>query len=339
MPNNSRSKQNAQQSSHKWVNSIWYGQSNLSYLLLPLSGLFSIASIVRKYKQSLKKNQYSVPTIVVGNITVGGTGKTPMVISLIQELEKLGYRPGVASRGYGGNITEPTLVDDNQTPLQVGDEPLLVYQKTKGTVVVGKSRIGVIDTLIQKHHCDVIICDDGLQDYRFRHDVEIVMVDGERIFGNKFLLPAGPLRESMSRLHKADFIVATTKPLPAISADCMKFQLKECVQLNNNACREQLSDWKGRLVHAIAGIGNPDRFFKGLSSLGLNVIQHPYPDHAMYKVDDFDFSDENPILMTEKDAVKCRQFELNNAWYIPMQTELPEDFIPRLHTKLRNFDG
>ena len=119
----------------------------------------------------------------------------------------------------------------------------------------------------------------------------------------------------------------------------MKLQLKECVQLNNHECREQLSDWKGKSVHAVAGIGNPNRFFNGLLSLGLNVIQHPHPDHAMYKVDDFCFLDENPILMTEKDAVKCSQFELNNAWYVPVQTELPEDFMPRLDAILRNFNG
>ena len=270
---------------------------------------------------------------------MGGTGKTPMVTALVKQLQQQGYNPGVASRGYGGQAIKATLVNQSHNAEQVGDEPLLIFNSTQALVVVGQNRLDVIGDLINTHHCDLIVCDDGLQDYRFEHDIEIIMVDGDRVFGNQKLLPAGPLREPIRRLQKADFVVATSKSVPAVSGDCMKLKLTECVQLNNPDNKRSLDQFKDLAVHAVAGIGNPNRFFNSLRSLGLKVVEHPYPDHARYELSNFSFSDQNPILMTQKDAVKCSQLSLDNAWYVPVQTILPDGFVPRLNTLLRNING
>tara|TARA_R110002096_G_scaffold12884_1_gene45883 strand:+ start:2156 stop:3163 length:1008 start_codon:yes stop_codon:yes gene_type:complete len=335
MPSPGKSSHHSQQ----WVNSVWYGSHKLSCLLLPLSGVFAVSARVRQWKQNNSRINFSVPVIVVGNITVGGTGKTPMVTALVRELQKQGYNPGVASRGYGGRVIQTTLVESSHSADFTGDEPLMIFNSTQAVVAVGKDRLDVIQQLINKHQCDVIVCDDGMQDYRFEHDIEIIMVDGDRGFGNHRLLPAGPLRESINRLQKADFVVATSKAVPAVSGDCMKMQLSDCVQLVHPQTTRALEEFKGCTVHAVAGIGNPDRFFNSLISSGLNVIKHAYPDHARYELADFSFSDQNPILMTEKDAVKCQKLTLNNAWYVPVQTVLPDDFMLRVNTLLRSKNG
>jgi tetraacyldisaccharide 4'-kinase len=335
MANNAKIKQRT----HQWVNSIWYDQNKLSNLLLPLSGVFAFAAKTRRWKQGKSKIKFSEPVIVVGNITVGGTGKTPMVITLVRELQQQDYKVGVASRGYGGQASQPTLVNRSHDAEHVGDEPLLIFHNTQATVMVGQNRLDVIKELINMHHCDLIVCDDGLQDYRFQHDIEIIMVDGDRAFGNHKLLPAGPLREPLSRLQKASFVVAISKSVPAVSADCMKLLLTECVQVSNPKNKRSIDQFKGQLVHAVAGIANPRRFFSSLASLGIRIIEHPFPDHAHYEISDFSFSDQNPILMTQKDAVKCNQLSLENAWYVPVQTILPDSFMPRLNALLRNING
>lgn len=335
MVNQTKSKQN----SHQWVNSVWYSKNLLSYCLLPLSAVFAVVTKARKWKQSYSKINFAVPVIIVGNITVGGTGKTPMVTALVNNFQKQGLNPGVASRGYGGQVTQATLVKMTHRAEYVGDEPLMIFNNTHSKVMVGRNRLSVIQQLIGDHQCDVIICDDGLQDYRFKHDVEIIMVDGERAFGNHMLLPAGPLRESIGRLQNADFVVATSKVVPAVSGDYMKLQLAECVPLNPSNNKRSLIDFNGQTVHAVAGIGNPNRFFKDLTTLGLKVIEHAYPDHMRYELSDFSFSDKNPILMTEKDAVKCQKLSLDNAWYVPVQTVLPDNFMSRVNTLLRNMNG
>ena len=202
--------------------------------------MFAALAKARRRKQNSSKINFSVPIIVVGNITVGGTGKTPMVTALVNYLQQQGYKLGVASRGYGGQATQPTLVESSQSADYIGDEPLMIFNNTKATVMVGQNRLEVIQRLINAHQCDVIICDDGMQDYRFEHDIEIIMVDGERVFGNHKRLPAGPLREPISRLQKANFVVATSKAVPAVSGDCMKLQLAECVKLTEPHIRGSL---------------------------------------------------------------------------------------------------
>ncbi len=319
----------AKQFTQHYVNSMWYGGNWLAYLLTPLSGVFAIISSLRKRQQTSQQILFNKPVIVVGNITVGGTGKTPMVIALASELHLQGYRVGVASRGYKRQSSDTLLVTQSHTVEDVGDEPLLIYQRTKVPVMVGSNRLSVIASLIEDHQCDLVICDDGLQDYRFKHEVEIVMVDGERVFGNKHLLPAGPLRENVKRIQHADFIVATGQLIPKISNDCMQLLIDSAVSLlDDEIC--PLNQWQGKRVHAVAAIANPHRFFNALKQHGLDVIEHEYADHAMLNKENITFNDDDPVFMTEKDAVKCKQFNLSNTWYVPVNAELPKDFITRL---------
>lgn len=326
----------ANHSLHHYVNNLWYGNNKLAYLLSPLSGLFGIVAGLRKRKQLSKQLKFPVPVIVVGNITVGGTGKTPMVSSLAIELQNRGFKVGVASRGYHGNTYQPTLLNKKHTAEQVGDEPLLILQKTNANIMVGSDRVKVINSLIEQCQCDVVICDDGLQDYRFRHDIEIVMVDGERVFGNQKLLPAGPLRERVARIQQADFIVATGEPIPAISSDCMKLSIQHAVDLADSENFQPLTKWQGQCVHVVAGISNPQRFFSALRDYAIELIEHEFPDHAALSNKDVVFPDQIPVFMSEKDAVKCRQYYLTNTWVVPLYAELPNEFIVRVIARLQH---
>ncbi len=327
---------------HKWINCVWYGRSAVSVFLLPFSVLFFIGSVIRKsFYNCIPGLQYNfmVPVIVVGNLTIGGTGKTPMVIYLARQLTKLGYHPGVASRGYGVDLKSAISLQASHSATEVGDEPCLIYKNTEAPVVVGPDRKEVINQLISHNNCNVVICDDGLQDYRFVHDIEILMVDGDRQFGNRKLLPAGPLRERIQRGRRCDFIVATASQVPEISSDWMELEADRLVNLHNLEIQMDLAKLAGQKVHAVAGIGNPQRFFNYLLKYGLVVIKHSFPDHARYSPVDFEFRDEYPILMTEKDAVKCTGFELKNAWYLPVVAKLPGSFMPRVETLLRGLNG
>ena len=319
---------------HLFANSLWYQSNPIAYLLTPLSCVFEVASRKRKHKQLSNRINFSKPIIVIGNITVGGTGKTPMVSALVMELKALGHRVGVASRGYHGEMKNPTLIAQEHNAQQVGDEPLLISRNTQVPVAVGEDRLAVIELLINQQQCDIVVCDDGLQDYRFEHDVEIVMVDGVRIFGNQKLLPAGPLRESVQRIQQADFIVSTAKVVPAISSDCIKLDISSAIKLNQTQKKKSLRDWSGAVVHAVAGIANPQRFFDALKAFEIEVIEHSLPDHAQFDRTDLVFNDQKPVLITEKDAVKCQQFDLDNIWYVPLETQLPKDFTSRVLSRL-----
>lgn len=325
-----------------WINRVWYGRSLISTLLLPLSGLYWVIILLRQvfYNSFLfNKKQFEHPVIVVGNITVGGAGKTPMVIYLCNELRKHGYKPGIASRGYGGNISAATLVQKTHNAVQVGDEPVLIFNRTNVPVMVGANRVEVINTLLNIHHCDLVICDDGLQDYRFNHDVEILMIDGDRQFGNQRLLPAGPLREPLSRLAKCDLRVVTAKPVLSLSKDTMQYEVLEIVMVGHPDEKMSLDALRGQTVHAVAGIANPKRFFDLLQSHGLQVIEHAYEDHAVFSSGDLQFPDDYSVLITEKDAVKCSTLELENVWYLPVTAQLPGTFIPRVQQLIRESDG
>ena len=331
-----------QHQNHQWINRVWYGRSLISTLFLPLSILYWLLISLRKafYNSFLfSKKKFENPVIVVGNITVGGTGKTPMVIYLCEQLKKLGYQPGVASRGYGGSVRSTTLVENAHSADQVGDEAVLIFDRTRCPVMVGSDRVRVIDALMDRQHCNVVICDDGLQDYRFVHNVEIVMIDGERRFGNKRLLPAGPLRESISKIFKSDFCVVTGKSLPEISADTMLLQTQKLYALNEPHKTLEFDLLSGKTIHAVAGIANPQRFFDVLAALGLRVVPHAYKDHAEITLQDLQFPDEYPVLITEKDAVKCKRFNLENVWVLPVTAQLPPKFIIRVQQLLRVFHG
>lgn len=264
-----------------------------------------------------------MPVVIVGNITVGGTGKTPMVIWLARFLRQQGFKPGIVSRGHGGSHSRATLVDTDSSALEVGDEALVIARRSGAPLCVGKDRVEAANQLLASHTIDVIVSDDGMQHYWLPRTIEIAMLDGERRFGNGLCLPAGPLREPESRLKEVDFQIVTGA---ASNTQEVSMTLKSgrLFNLNSPAKTRALASLSGHQVHAIAGIGNPDRFFNLLEDHGLFVERHPFPDHYRYDSSDLHFNDGKPVLMTEKDAVKCGLFAESNFWYLPIEARLPE---------------
>lgn len=318
----------------------WY-QPRLNFLtgaLLPLSWVFGAATAVRRacYRHHILKSYRSqIPIIVVGNITVGGTGKTPCVIALAQYLTDIGYHPGIISRGVGRvRHQSPFLVTQNTQPEQAGDEAILLSRHSRCPVVLCVDRVEAARELTRKFpDCDVIISDDGLQHYRMERDIEIVVIDGSRYFGNGCLLPAGPLRESPSRLKEVDFVIVNGGDLQ--NASRMKLQSESLVPVQKSSIFRDAASIKNIKVHAVAGIGNPDKFFDYLRAQGFQIVPHVFADHHMFTVDDFNFGDDLPIIMTEKDAVKCEQMADERMWYLPVKAVLEEEFLDRLKNKLR----
>lgn len=319
---------------------FWYQKSICAYLLLPLAWLFQGLTYVRYcwYTQVQKPRYFSVPVIVVGNITLGGAGKTPVVAWLVHYLRQQGYHPGVVARGYGGHLAgEPVqIVQENSQAACVGDEPLLLARKLACPLVVGKKRVQAVECLL-KHtpQVDVIICDDGLQHYALGRKVEIIVMDGTKRLGNGFCLPAGPLRESKQRLQRVDFVLVNG----AAQTDEWPIQTafgEEVFSVNNSQQKCSLQAFVGKTVHAVAGIGFPERFFQMLRDKGIDIISHAFPDHHLFDPMDLDFDEKFPILMTEKDAVKCSAFALQNAWAVPLTLELPHEFGQHLLAKVNN---
>jgi tetraacyldisaccharide 4'-kinase len=312
----------------------WYRpeHSFLAFLLLPLSLVFGFIIKVRRalYRLGWKKIfTSSVPVIVVGNITVGGTGKTPLVIWLANYLQTQGYKPGIVSRGYGGTQQrEPRLVNSESDTGEVGDEAVLLARATQCAVVVSPDRVAAVKMLLSAGNCNIVISDDGLQHYRMGRHIEIIMVDGMRRFGNQSLLPAGPLREPVSRLAQADFIV--TQQNPRAGEYGIELEGSELIAVNDATQTHSLASFNQVQVHAVAAIGHPERFFASLRAAGLEVIPHSFPDHYQYQADDLDFNDELPIIMTEKDAVKCQRFASNRVWYLPVTAQVDETFAQKL---------
>jgi tetraacyldisaccharide 4'-kinase len=269
----------------------------------------------------LKTATLPVPVVVVGNITVGGTGKTPLVIWLVEYLRRAGFRPGVISRGYGGQASDwPQWVSPDSDPQQVGDEPVMIAQRARCPVVVGPDRPEDGQTLLENADCNIVLCDDGLQHYRLQRDLEIVVVDAVRGFGNGYCLPAGPLREPVSRLDSVPVVVYSNSPSP----DTCGYTLEPTVfrsLADGNATREP-SDWHRQTIHAVAGIGNPERFFQLLEAMGLSIVRHAFPDHHRFTAADLDFGSDAVIVMTEKDAVKCRESAAGDLWYLAMDVKM-----------------
>lgn len=268
--------------------------------------------------------RFAQPLIVVGNLVVGGSGKTPLVIALVEALRARGFAPGVLSRGYGGRVREATLLDAAAQPGEVGDEPCLIRQRTGVPVAVGPNRAASA-ALLAGQGVDVLVADDGLQNPAIRGDVEICVIDGERRFGNGWLLPAGPLREPLDRLRNVDFCVAnggTAEPdeVP------MRLAGDSAVALGDDAALP-LSAFAGQRVHAVAGIGHPPRFFASLRVHGIEIIEHAFADHHAFRAADLAFGDDLPVLMTEKDAIKCRAFAQARHWFVPVRAELPAGFL------------
>lgn len=309
----------------RWAVDIWYKDAFLGLLLLPLAYVFSDIVRVRRFlyrKGIIKSHTLPVPVIIVGNITVGGTGKTPLIIWLADLLLKAGYKPGIISRGYGGlSESWPQVVNEHSDVNKVGDETLLIAKQTRVPVVIGPSRVDAATMLLAEFDCNVVLSDDGLQHYKLNRDIEIAVIDGERRFGNGYCLPAGPLREPIGRLSSVDFVVVNGE----IDEDrefSMKFIGDTAVNMKTEE-QKPLQAFRGAECHALAGIGNPDRFFKLLETAGLTCTTHSFPDHYQFEHDDIEFGDNKPVLMTEKDAVKCTQFAGLHHWFVPVKA-VPE---------------
>lgn len=315
------------------LESAWYGGGRAPWWTRPLAMLYGGASRLRRalYQAGwLRRVRLPVPVVVIGNISVGGTGKTPLTIAVVDALRERGYRPGVVSRGHGGSRREPLLLGDAPDPAQVGDEPCLI--RASGVpVAVGRDRPAAARLLLDAG-CDVLVADDGLQHYRLARDVEICVIDGMRRFGNRRLLPAGPLREPLGRLQRVDLRVCNGG-----AAEPGEYPMQLCggdaVALDDGRTRA-LASFGGQRVHAVAAIGNPRRFFDSLRAAGIEVIEHAFADHHGFVPADLDFADGLPVLMTDKDAVKCRRFARANWWRVPVQAQLPAAFYEALGERL-----
>ncbi|RUO44390.1 tetraacyldisaccharide 4'-kinase [Aliidiomarina taiwanensis] len=312
------------------------------WFLTPLSVLFTFLAAMRRllYAIKLKKSwQAPVPVVVVGNVTVGGTGKTPTVLAVVEYLQELGFKPGIVSRGYGGTGPFPALVEQGVTARMCGDEPLLLAGLSGVPVAVGPKRVEAAKLLLERHHIDVIITDDGLQHYALARDLEIGIVDGERGFGNNWRLPAGPLRESVRRLKKVNWVL-TNGPLgskhklpKSVKPIEMNLQVQGWRRVSDSSPIEK-PDGEAALV--IAGIGNPQRFFSMVRDEGILIDEtRVYPDHYDYKVTDFfKVSNDYPVLMTEKDAIKVRSFARPHWYFLKVAMRFPDDFLREFSEQL-----
>lgn len=316
----------------------WYSFNLVTLLLLPISWLFRTLAAIRRtlyHFKILQQPAIAVPVIIVGNISVGGTGKTPLVTWLCQHLKHHGYKPGIISRGYGGQAqTWPQSVSPESDAKLVGDEPIILVRNTNCPMFVGPDRVAAAQQLLRHHDCNIIIADDGLQHYRLKRDIEIVVIDGERRFGNNQCLPAGPLREPVSRLKKIDFIITNGKAQD--NEFEMVIKANKMIQINSPKTPKTPQDFSGQKVHAVAGIGNPSRFFNTLTQASITFDTRIFPDHHDYNHDDLIYDDHLPIIMTEKDAVKCEKFcQSDRYWYLSINSQIDAAFGPALLSKIR----
>jgi tetraacyldisaccharide 4'-kinase len=318
---------------------VWYDSAQpWQILLTPLSLLFRLVLTVRKfgYQQGwLAVESVAVPVVVVGNITVGGSGKTPFVIWLVELFAAHGYKPGIVSRGYGGKATYwPQQVRGDADPKAVGDEPIMLALRCQCPVVVDPQRARGARALIEVQGCDLIIADDGLQHYAMRRDLEIGLIDGRRRFGNGWLLPAGPLREPIDRLDRCDFLV--TKGRAQGREYPMKFTDYQLISVNGPGGVQEPQVFVGCEVHAVTAIADPESFFAALRRLGMEVVEHAFADHHHFRAEEVVFGDDLPVVMTEKDAVKCREFAGDNYWALRFSVEIGDKLDQKLVNILEN---
>jgi tetraacyldisaccharide 4'-kinase len=341
-----------------WKNLNWF-----SVLFFPLSLIYCLFIKIRQYCYQLqycKSSSVAVPLIIIGNITVGGNGKTPLIIHLLQEFKRRGYKPGVVSRGYGAINTElkkgKTLAINLSADVKnYGDEPWMIAKKTNCPVVVGKKRSAAVEHLIKEFDCNIVLSDDGMQHYAMGRDIEICVVDSSKLFGNNLCLPAGPLREPRSRLKLVDYIVyhdtaslkqgsifvedmlPDRKPIDRISMHLdfeQIYLLDSFLSVTGSNKAINIVEFNNKTVHAVAGIASPQRFFAQLRSHGVKVIEHAFADHYQFSRNDLQFDDNFPVLMTEKDAVKCYCFGLSNCYYISVKASLSFDLVGSIIAKL-----
>lgn len=316
----------------------WYreGLTPFTAALLPFSWLFGIVSSIRHWcyqRGFFHSTRFDVPVIVVGNITAGGTGKTPCVIALARHLASKGYHPGIVSRGFGGKHSAAMVVHHNSNTRRAGDESVLLSRECHCPVVIGADRVAAVKTLLKEYpECNVIIADDGLQHYALDRTIEIVVIDHLRQFGNGYLLPAGPLREPVTRLQTVDFVVMNG----GISGNyyCMKVRPLFWVNLYDHH-KKSYEEFDRAAAHAVAGIGNPDKFFNMLRHDRYQIVEHMFPDHHTFRAKDLAFEDGMSILMTAKDAVKCEKFADDRMWYLDIDVEFDRDFLNRVCEKLQ----
>jgi tetraacyldisaccharide 4'-kinase len=325
----------------------WYSPrpSMLAVALRPFSLLFGAAVALRRalYRRGLRRTvALPVPVVIVGNITVGGSGKTPLVATLAGALAQRGFHPGVVSRGYGRDRGDdaPILVGARDDPRKVGDEPLLLA-RAGCPVVVARDRVAAgFALLAQNPECDVILADDGLQHYRLERTVEIAVVDATRALGNGWLLPAGPLREPAARLDEVDAVVmlategsraTPTRP----GAFTMTLRAGDFARVGHASTTAPASAFAGEGVHAVAGIGDPARFFAQLGAMGIAAVSHAFPDHYRFTAADLQFAGARAILMTEKDAVKCESFADQRCWYLPVRADVDDALVTLIEERIR----
>lgn len=312
---------------------FWNSKNILSCCLFPISCLYQCVALLCRFYKIKNQVNLNVPIIIVGNVSVGGTGKTPLVIWLAQLLKQHGYKPGIISRGYKGKVQYyPYFVTANSDPRLVGDEALLLARHAECPVMIDPKRVRAVQKLLATTDCNIIISDDGLQHYALKRDIEIAVIDGERRLGNGFCLPAGPLRESAGRLKEVDFVVCNGK------AQNNEFEMQlaasEFAQVNDSNNKVTPDFFSNKNLHAVAAIGNPQRFFKSLCALGLNFTEHSFADHYAFQATDFNFGKDALIIMTEKDAVKCETFANENYWYLPVAARLPKNLAETILKKV-----
>jgi tetraacyldisaccharide 4'-kinase len=311
-----------------FLTTAWYRADPWLWLLRPLEGVYRLAVSLRAwlYRRGIFRTVHpDRPVVVVGNITAGGTGKTPVVIALVDALKSRGLMAGVVSRGYGASGHDfPHVLGKDSTVRDCGDESLLIHRRTGAPCVVSPSRVEACLALLERYPVDLVISDDGLQHYALGRSLEIALYDARLGFGNGFCLPAGPLRESRRRLDTVDFALARGSQAVAgdvfYEADCL-------VNLNDSRKLPANPDELGTDVYAVAGIGEPGQFADMLRGLGFNPEQVNFRDHHDYQPGDFVGLVGKPIIMTEKDAVKCATFAGNNSWYLCIHAQVPEALI------------
>lgn len=310
---------------HDWLQRVWYASHPAGVLLLPFSWLFGAVVRLRRWLYRvglLSAIDVGCPVVVVGNVSVGGTGKTPLTLWLALQLRSAGLRPGIVMRGYRGKSRAPRLVTADAAVSEVGDEALLLARRSGCQLAVGADRVAAA-RLLAASGLDIIIADDGLQHLKLKRVAEIVVIDGERRFGNRRLLPAGPLREPLRRLTEVDALVVNGEPVVEQEIP-MSLAATDAVTLAGGA-RRALEHFAPGPVHAVAAIGNPAHFFRMLESFRIRVIPHALPDHHRLERADMEFGDSLPVLMTEKDAVKCESFADQRHWFVPVDAVFDEE--------------
>lgn len=315
----------------------WYRLTPLLLVSLPASWLFGALAALRRSlyrKQILASHRLPVPVIVVGNISVGGTGKTPLTLALAERLKQFGKHPVIVSRGYGGSVQNPTAVREDSEARICGDEPVLMARRGICPVWVGRDRVATARSALQAHpECDLVLCDDGLQHYRLQRDVELVVVDGQRRFGNGLLLPAGPLREPVSRLEQVDAVIVNGEGVQA-GEQTMRLHGELFHRLLEPGKTLPALCFQGLRLHAVAGIGNPRRFFDQLQAMGLDCTEHPFPDHHAYTPEELAYAECDALLLTEKDAVKCTSFADTHYWVLRVEAQIDTKLIELILRKI-----